>query len=81
VAENLVPGGHFIFSSETLSEETFAGRPFMVGPHQRFAHAAAYVRQRLEETGFDIVEITDITVRLEEGEPILGHLVLAKYRG
>ena len=59
----------------------FAGRPFMVGPHHRFAHAASYVRQRLDETGFDIVEITDITVRMEEGEPIPGHLVLAKYRG
>ncbi|WP_439627274.1 methyltransferase [Shinella sp.] len=81
VGENLVAGGHFIFSSETLPEETFAGRPFMVGPHQRFAHGAGYVRQRLDETGFDLVEMTDITVRMEEGEPIPGHLVLAKYRG
>lgn len=81
VADNLVAGGHFVFSSETLPDETFAGRPFMVGPHQRFAHAPAYVRQRLDETGFDVVEITDITVRMEEGEPIAGHLVLAKYRG
>ncbi|MFT4160875.1 methyltransferase [Shinella sp.] len=80
-ADNLVPGGHFIFSSETLPDDTFAGRAFMVGPHQRFAHSAGYVRQRLDETGFDLVEITDITVRLEEGEPIAGHLVLAKYRG
>lgn len=81
VADNLVPGGHFIFSSETLPAETFAERPFMVGPHQRFAHAPDYVRQRLDATGFDLVEITDITVRMEEGEPIPGHLVLAKYRG
>ncbi|MCR6499694.1 methyltransferase [Shinella sp. CPCC 101442] len=81
VAENLVAGGHFIFSSETLPEHTFAGRPFMVGPNQRFAHAADYVLQRLDETGFDLVEITDITVRMEEGQPIAGHLVLAKYRG
>ncbi|MCJ8052132.1 methyltransferase [Shinella curvata] len=80
-AENLVAGGHFIFSSETLPADSFAGRPFMVGPHQRFAHAPDYVRQRLDETGFDLVEITDITVRMEEGEPIAGHLVLAKYRG
>ena len=80
-ADNLVPGGLFAFSSETLPDETFGDRPFMVGPHQRFAHAAAYVRRRLDETGFDVVEITDITVRLEEGEPIAGHLVIAKYRG
>ncbi len=81
VAENMVAGGLFVFSSETLSAETFAGRPFMVGPQQRFAHSPDYVRQRLDETGFDLVEIGDITVRMEEGEPIAGHLVIAKYRG
>lgn len=80
-AENLVPGGLFAFSSETLPDESFAGRPFMVGPHQRFAHAGSYVRQRLDETGFDVVEMSDITVRMEEGEPIAGHLVIARYRG
>lgn len=80
-AENLVPGGLFAFSSETLPDDSFAGRPFMVGPHQRFAHAESYVRQRLNETGFDVVEMSDITVRMEEGEPIAGHLVIARYRG
>ncbi|WLS02507.1 class I SAM-dependent DNA methyltransferase [Shinella oryzae] len=80
-AENLVPGGLFAFSSETLPDDSFAGRPFMVGPHQRFAHAGSYVRQRLDETGFDVVEMSDITVRMEEGEPIAGHLVIARYRG
>ncbi|MCD1263527.1 S-adenosylmethionine-dependent methyltransferase [Shinella sumterensis] len=80
-AENLVPGGLFAFSSETLPDDSFAGRPFMVGPHQRFAHAESYVRQRLDETGFDVVEMSDITVRMEEGEPIAGHLVIARYRG
>jgi predicted TPR repeat methyltransferase len=79
--DNLLPGGLFAFSSETLPDDTFAGRPFMVGPHQRFAHAESYVRQRLDETGFDVVEMSDITVRMEEGEPIAGHLVIARYRG
>ena len=80
-ADNLVPGGLFVFSSETLPPETFAGRSFMVGPHQRFAHAESYVRERMDATGFDVVEVSDITVRLEEGEPISGHLVVARYRG
>ena len=79
-AENMVSGGYFIFSSETLPDETLSGRPFMVGPHQRFAHAGRYVRQRLEETGFDLVEMIDITVRLEEGAPIAGHLVTTRLR-
>ncbi|MDW5313418.1 class I SAM-dependent methyltransferase [Rhizobium sp. PL01] len=80
VAENINAGGLFIFSSETLPADTFAGRSFMVGPNQRFAHAESYVRERLNAIGFDVVELTDITVRKEEGEPIAGHLVIAKFR-
>ncbi len=79
-AENMNPGGLLIFSSETLPDETFDGRTFMVGPNQRFAHAQSYVRNRLDAIGFDIVELTDITVRMEEGQPIAGHLVIAKLR-
>ncbi|WFR97029.1 methyltransferase domain-containing protein [Rhizobium tumorigenes] len=79
-AENLTPGGLFIFSSETLPEETLAGRPYMVGPHQRFAHAQSYVRERLTATGFDLIEITDINVRMEDGQPTPGHLVVARLK-
>jgi 2-polyprenyl-6-hydroxyphenyl methylase/3-demethylubiquinone-9 3-methyltransferase len=77
-AENLTPGGLFIFSSETLPDETLAGRAYMVGPHQRFAHSETYVRERLAATGFELVEITDINVRMEDGQPTPGHLVVAK---
>ncbi|MBB4187560.1 class I SAM-dependent DNA methyltransferase [Sinorhizobium terangae] len=78
--DNLVPGGLLIFSSETLPAETFAGRDYMVGPHQRFAHSEAYLRDRLTATGFEIIEIGDITVRMEEGEPIAGQLVVARFK-
>jgi 2-polyprenyl-6-hydroxyphenyl methylase/3-demethylubiquinone-9 3-methyltransferase len=77
-AENLTPGGLFIFSSETLPDAVLEGRAYMVGPHQRFAHAGAYVRERLAATGFALVEITDINVRMEEGQPTPGHLVIAR---
>jgi predicted TPR repeat methyltransferase len=58
-----------------------ADRPFMVGPHQRFVHAETYVRERLAATGFELVEITDINVRMQDGEPSPGHLVVAKKTG
>ncbi|MBT9373092.1 methyltransferase domain-containing protein [Rhizobium sp. CSW-27] len=80
-AENMVPGGILVFSSETLPDEVMAGRPYMVGPHQRFAHAEAYVRERLDATGFDLVDITEINVRMQDGEPTPGHLVVARLRG
>ncbi|MBS0257409.1 MAG: class I SAM-dependent methyltransferase [Proteobacteria bacterium] len=80
-AENLNAGGMLIFSSETLPEETLAGRPYMVGPHQRFAHAETYVRERLAATGFEVLEVTDINVRMQDGNPTPGHLVIAKLKG
>ncbi|WP_337269822.1 methyltransferase domain-containing protein [Oryzifoliimicrobium ureilyticus] len=80
-AENMVEGGIFVFSSETLPDESFAGRPYMVGPHQRFAHAQSYIQERLADTGFELIEFSDINVRMEEGQPTPGHLVIARYRG
>jgi predicted TPR repeat methyltransferase len=80
VADNMDPGGHFFFSSETLPDDVLNGRDFMVGPHQRFAHAAGYVTKVLEAAGFSVLQMQDITVRLENGEPIAGHLVAAKLK-
>lgn len=78
VADNLDAGGLFFFSSETLPADTLGERDFMVGPHQRFAHAERYVRNVLASAGFEVVDIGDITVRLEDGVPIEGHLVVAR---
>ncbi|MCQ2004023.1 class I SAM-dependent DNA methyltransferase [Rhizobium sp. NRK18] len=77
-AENMNSGGLFIFSSETGSDELMAGRPYAVGPHQRFLHSETYIRERLSATGFEVVEITDINVRMQDGEPSPGHLVIAR---
>lgn len=78
-AENMVAGGLLIFSSEALAKD--AGDAFKVGPHQRFLHAESYIRARLDATGFDIVETTEINVRMQDGEPSPGHLVIARLRG
>ncbi|WP_137137050.1 methyltransferase domain-containing protein [Rhizobium sp. FKY42] len=80
-AENMVEGGIFVFSSETLPDEVFAGRSYMVGPHQRFAHAETYVRERLAATGFELIEISEINVRMQDGNPTPGHLVIARLKG
>ncbi len=77
-AENMVSGGIFVFSSETAGDDVLAGRPFMVGPHQRFLHAESYVRERLVATGFELLEISDINVRMQDGSPSPGHLIVAK---
>ncbi|HLP68777.1 MAG TPA: methyltransferase [Rhizobium sp.] len=78
-SENMVPGGIFAFSSETLPAGD--GRAYIVGPHQRFLHSEAYIRERLQQTGFEIIEVGDINVRMQDGEPSPGHLVLARLKG
>lgn len=77
-ADRLVPGGYLAFSTETLSDTILQGRPYMVGPKQRFAQGETYLRERLAETGFEILSFDPITVRLEDGEPVPGHLVVAR---
>ncbi len=79
-ARCLDAGALLVFSSETLPDAVFAGRPFMVGPHQRFAHSEDYVRRALAAAGIDTVSADPITVRHEEGAPIPGHLFVARRR-
>jgi len=79
-ADRLAPGGYLAFSTETLPEDVLQGRSYMVGPKNRFAQGEAYIRSSLDEAGFDILAMEPITVRLEEGEPVPGHLVIARLR-
>lgn len=78
LAARCLPGGHVALSTETLPGRDFAGRDYRVGPKHRFAHAPSYLRGLLADHGFGIVAFEDITVRLEEGVPVPGHLVLAR---
>ncbi len=71
-------GGLLIFSTETLADHQFGDRDWTVGPHQRFAHRLDYVVRELTGAGFEPVEARQIVIRHEEGEPITGHLVLAR---
>ena len=77
-ASRLNPDGLFAFSTETLSAEALNGKPFMVGPNHRFAHDLAYLEAALPKSGLLMLHAEPITVRHEEGEPVPGHLVLAR---
>lgn len=76
--DRLVPSGYLAFSTETLADDVLQGRPYMVGPKQRFAQGEIYLRDRLAAEGFEILSFDPITVRLEDGEPVPGHLVVAR---
>lgn len=72
--------GILAFSTETLDDAQFHGSPYIVGPKSRFAQSGSYITQSLDRSGFDILAMDPITVRLEDNEPVSGHLVVAKRR-
>lgn len=78
VAANLTPGGIFAFSSETRDASFTGSKGYKVGPSQRFVHSEDYVRESLIKHGFELLSITDINVRMENGNPSPGHLVFAR---
>lgn len=78
VAARLAPGGVFAFSSETLPDEAFEGDAYRVGPKQRFAHQLSYLKRLLAQGGLEILSEELIVVRYDEGDPVPGHLILAR---
>jgi predicted TPR repeat methyltransferase len=78
MADNLIKGGHVVFSTETLPDDAFGEEGFVVGQHQRFAHTFEYINLMLTKHDFKLCISEDITVRYEQGKPIFGHLILAQ---
>lgn len=77
-ADRLTGAGYLAFSTETLPDVVLGGRPYMVGQKRRFAQGEKYIRSALAAAGFVILAIEAITVRLEDGEPVPGHLIFAQ---
>ncbi|MFP1631667.1 methyltransferase domain-containing protein [Zhengella sp. ZM62] len=78
VAQRTNPGALFAFSTETMPDEAIGGKGWKVTPKHRFAHSPAYLKAVLSRHGFTITQIEPVTVRMDEGQPIPGHLVLAR---
>lgn len=78
VSQRLKSGGNFAFSSETQSAERLSDQDFIIGAFQRYAHAEHYVRRVLDEHAFKCVVCKRIVVRSEQGEPVPGHLYVAR---
>ncbi|MCI4663928.1 MAG: methyltransferase [Neomegalonema sp.] len=81
VARRITSKGVFAFSSETLPDEAFEGRDWRIGPKQRFAHRLEHLRALLSERGFEVMFEEMIVVRYDEGDPVPGHLILARAAG
>ncbi|WP_417692689.1 methyltransferase domain-containing protein [Roseibium sp.] len=77
-ADRLSSKGYFAFSTETLPDEQMDGKDYRVGAKQRFAQSEGYLRRVLGAESFDILSLEPITVRLEDGVPVPGHMVVAQ---
>ncbi|MCR9122468.1 MAG: methyltransferase domain-containing protein [Phyllobacteriaceae bacterium] len=78
IAANAAGKARLVVSAETLPALADGPKDWMVTPHQRFAHSAAYLEAMCARAGFTTIELFEpITVRLEQGAPIPGFLVVA----
>lgn len=78
IAANATADARLVVSAETLPALADGDKDWTVTPHQRFAHSADYLRTMCARAGFPDIELFEpITVRLEQGAPIRGFLVVA----
>lgn len=69
-------GGWLAFTLEQMEEQdTAAG--FRLNPHGRYSHTRRYVWEVLERAGFTHCALTAEVLRLEQGRPVPGWVVLA----
>jgi predicted TPR repeat methyltransferase len=68
-------GAVLAFSSEHLPGDAW---DFQVGEYKRFAHSSACLTRTMKKHGWKPLQIDTITVRLEQGRPVPGELVIAQ---
>jgi len=71
------PGGLFAFSVE----DGGAGDAPVLRPSLRYAHPEAFIRRKMEESGFDTVAMEKSVIRQDAGQPVHGLLFLARRQG
>lgn len=71
------PGGLFAFSVE----DGGAGDAPVLRPSLRYAHPEAFIRRKMEESGFDLIAMEKSVIRQDAGQPVHGLLFLARRQG
>lgn len=77
--QRLRPGGFLAFSVESSGFDPSC-ESFNLNHTQRFIHNRQTVRHWLSASGFHIIEERFVPIRTENGEPVEGHLVLARLK-
>ena len=76
VARVLSPGGLFAFSVEAHD----GVEPCVLLPSLRYAHSEHGLIEGLARAGFEMIRLGRTTIRMDQGAPIAGFVVLAKRR-
>lgn len=71
----LKAGGHFMFSCEAADE---ADADYVMRPTQRFAHKRSHIEALCRGAGFGEITVEPMDLRLEDGVPVRGFLVVAR---
>ncbi len=71
----LMPAGDLYFSCEVAPED---GPDLVLQPNGRYAHKRSHVQALCKQVGFEQVEIEELVLRHEGGEPVNGILVTAR---
>ena len=79
IFQELKANGMLIFSTEKLVEANEAG--YQLNVSGRYSHHHDYLTTLLDNTGFKIAKICDVTIRIESGCPIQGQFVCASRAG
>lgn len=74
----LKAGGLLVFTVEASPSDT--PEPYKLQVHGRYTHRERYVRDALEQAGFDVLSVTREALRMEKLQEVVGHLVVARAR-
>ena len=71
----LKPGGFLAF---TLEDSGDGGADSLLSPNCRYSHSRPYVEGELASAGLGVHSLSKVFLRNEAGEPVAGHLVVAR---
>lgn len=72
--------GYFIFTLEKTADATTPGK-VTLAPSGRYTHSEVYVETSIAEAGLSVIEISEVSLRMEYFKPVEGLLVVAQKSG
>ncbi len=72
----LKPSGIFAFTVEAITEDQQDASPYKLGVNARYRHHRTYLDQLAAKNGFAPLETSEVTIRMEKGQPVTGWIYI-----